>query len=144
MESKNQTSGVLIIIIVIIVVLVIGLGVMSLAFFRASRLKVNREFGMFDTMNYRGSGLMVEGRNFGGGRIGFGRLSGQVTAISGSNLTVKDAAGDSISVVISDTTSVYNQGKIAKASDIKVNNSVIVLGQPNSSGVVPATAILIQ
>jgi hypothetical protein len=142
MQSKSTK------ILIVIGAVVIGVGILGVAIFGMANLKHagnNREFGMQSALGGRGGmGGQLEGKNFGGQRMGFGRLSGQVIAIDGSNLTIKDSAGDSITVTISDTTSIYNQGKIAKASDISVNNSVVVVGSPNSSGIVPATAIEIR
>jgi hypothetical protein len=137
----DKTSKILI--VVGVVIIVIGLlGAATFVFKGAKHFGGKSEFGMMG----RGEGNvgMLKGGEFGNERMAFGRLSGDITAISGSSITIKDSAGDEISIAISDTTSIYNQGKIAKAADLKVNNSVLISGRPNSSGIVQATAIYIR
>jgi len=138
-KKKSKTW----IIVGAIIILVVLVGVASFAAIGAKHFNKKGEFGIMGQGGCGKEGMMA-GRGFGEKRLGFGRLNGQITAISGDNITVKDAAGDEVTVAISDTTSIYNQGKIAKQSDLKVNNSVIVSGRPNSSGIVQATAIFIR
>lgn len=79
-----------------------------------------------------------------GGSHHFGqRLLGSISAVGGNNLTVHNSAGDQ-TVVISDTTSIYKSGAIAKQTDLKVGDVITVTGQPNSSGQINATQIVIH
>ena len=94
----------------------------------------------------------VENRNFGGGgmmgggfRGGFGRgISGQITAMNGSNITV-ESGGKAYTIVTSDSTSVrLGNGDIGKLSDLQENYAVTVIGSSNANGQINATLISIQ
>lgn len=142
-EKSKKSKTWLIVLITLVVVVVLGV-VAAGAGLAAKRFGKG---GAEVKMGY-GRGGMREGKmgkkDFGQGMFGFGRLSGQISSINSTNLVVKAADGTEVNVAIADTTSVYNQNKIAKASDLQVNNSVMVLGKPNSSGVVQAEAIIIR
>jgi len=107
----------------------------------------------FGGKDHRNTGF-VENKGFGGGhmismmngfRDGFHHgISGQITAIDGSNITVK-SSGKDYAVVTSDSTSVkLGNGDIGKLSDLQVNNAVTVVGSSNSNGQITATLIAIQ
>lgn len=140
------------IIIVLIIVLLAGVGSFMLGrettLFRGSKInngimRNEDERGMMGR-SY-GDGGMMEGRGMMGG---YGRentrISGEVTAINGNQITIKDNDSNQYTVNISDTTSYRNNAGIAKASDLKVNNSVLVIGSSNSSGEINATLIEIR
>jgi len=95
-----------------------------------------------------------EGTGFGMGRGGMmksgegirerGNLSGSIKAIDGNNLTVTISSKD-VTVVIADDTSIYNSdGSIASKSDLKVNQSIAIVGRPNSSGQINPNTIIIK
>lgn len=86
-----------------------------------------------------GSGRMMMGA---GHRFGQ-RLLGSITAITGNVLTLHNSSADQ-SIVISDSTSIYKNGQIAKQSDLKVGDVISVSGKPNSSGQIQAILIEIQ
>lgn len=72
-------------------------------------------------------------------------ISGTISAINGNNITVKDSNNKEYTVTISDTTSIIaSDGSIAKQSDLKENNSVIVRGPSGSNGQINATVIRIK
>lgn len=141
-QKKKTNVGLVIVLVLIGIVLFGAAGTMAFGF---------KHFSGFEN---RGSFKMTAGRGMMGGREGFrefggekmlkGRLSGQITTINDNGITLKTSSGDEVQVAILETTSIYNQGKIAKQSDLKVNNSVIVSGRPNSSGLVQAVTIMIQ
>jgi hypothetical protein len=140
-EKEQKKSKLWIIIggVIVLLIIILVLGCLAIGF---RHIRGKGELKML-----RGSrGMaMMSGKDF-GAKMGFmGRgLSGQITAINGDNLTIKSQDGDEVTAVILDTTSIYNQGKVAKQADLKVNNSVIVVGRPNSSGIVQAQAIEIR
>jgi len=81
-----------------------------------------------------------------GGRsqaVGADRILGAVTAINGDTLTVR-AHGADQPVAVSSTTSFYKNGAIAKQSDVAVDDVVTVIGKPDSSGTIQATAITVE
>jgi hypothetical protein len=85
-------------------------------------------------------GVMM-GRGPGGGmRQG---TTGSVTNISGNTITLK-ANNKEYPVVISDTTSFRKAGDIAKLSDVKVNDSITVVGYSNSGGQIVASLVIIN
>lgn len=95
----------------------------------------------------------IETRSFemmGRGRMGMrgigvgDRISGDITAISGNNITVKAADGTSYTVMVSDTTSYHKNGAIAKQSDLANGNNILVFGQSNSQGGINATSVDIK
>lgn len=143
MEEKTKKSSKVLLVAGLILVVVIIAGVAAFVGFGARHFAQNG-MGM---RSKEFQGKMMPGRFFGNAgenNFGFGRLSGQITNINGDNLTIKNSSGNSVSIVIADTTSIYSGQNIAKESDLKVNNSVTVLGRPNKDGVVQATAIIIR
>ena len=70
-------------------------------------------------------------------------LSGEVTAINGNNLTIKSSDKD-VPVIVSADTSYSKAGEIAKQSDLKAGDTIVVYGTSNSAGAVTASAIRIK
>ncbi|MGZ4729442.1 MAG: DUF5666 domain-containing protein, partial [Acidimicrobiales bacterium] len=75
----------------------------------------------------------------GGNRPG-GFVRGQVTAVSGSTLTVSSQEGTTYTVTVSSTTTV-TRTQTATMADLKVGDQVSVIGQAGSDGTVTATRI---
>ncbi len=94
-------------------------------------------------------------RNFGGPSRGiFGNfpdrdftaghgIFGQVLSIDGNNLIVKGQDGLEKTVVALPTTIVVNSAGAAKLPDIKINDTIVVIGAPDSQGRVQAKLIRI-
>jgi hypothetical protein len=106
--------------------------------------KVGRNFVSFE----RPAMMQRAGRSFGRGGMMRGNYSragvtGQITAINGNNLTVKNSSGTESTVVVSDTTSYVKAGNIAKQSDLQTNNVVTVVGTSNSQGQIVAVSVQI-
>lgn len=127
---------------VVVVLILIG------AAFLAGNLASRRRSVVYN--NRFGVGMMNKGAGLGarrgsmmsrGSRVGRG-ITGKVTAINGSNLTMTNSANNqSLTVSTTATTSVYTNGTIAKFSDIQTDNTIIVRGTPGSDGTIAATAI---
>lgn len=138
MENKPKNSKTWLVIVLILVAIVLFAGLVF-AGFAAKRFAWGGQRGAKHEM-MRGDHFGKDGF----GMMGLGRTSGQITSINGNDLVIKTNDSAEVNVAIADTTSIYNQNKIAQQSDLKVNNSVMVFGRPNSSGVVQATAIIIR
>jgi len=92
-------------------------------------------------------------RNFGGPQGGFfgdlmnqdftaaNGVFGQIIKIDGQILTVNGKDNVEKSILISDKTIIHIQKKNEKLSDLKVGDSVNVIGDPNSSGQIQADLI---
>ena len=99
-------------------------------------------------------------RNFGGPQGGFfGEFMGtdkelpnangsfgQIIKIDGSILTVKDSDGDNTekTILVGDKTIIVLQRKNIKLSDLKTNDNIVVVGEPNSSGQIQADLIRVM
>jgi len=142
-EQKPTNRTTLKVLLVILVVLLVFGGVAGLSMaFHWSGLGGKGELGMM-----RGGGCRAERGNFGARGMKnsslSARVSGKITAIDGNNVTVKTSSKD-IAVVISDSTSLRQSGEIAKQSDLKVDDTISVIGASNSTGVLNATFITIK
>ncbi len=94
-------------------------------------------------------------RNFGGPKRGiFGNFPeqdftnahgvfGQVIEIAGNDLIVKGQDDMEKTVIVLPTTTIVNNAAVAKLSDIKMNDSVVVIGSPDSYGQIQAEFIRI-
>lgn len=128
--------------LVIVLVVVIALALMAGRFTSFHRLNFAgqyRSIGRFEKSRI--------GKPYGDRRLMMGnrgnQVLGAVTKIDGNNLTVKNSAGEQV-VTVSSTTSFYNNGVIAKQSDLKTGDIVIISGTPNSSGAISATFVEIK
>ncbi len=92
--------------------------------------------GMMDSGGFRGGHARM------GGAHGAG-ITGSITAINGNAITLHTTPKD-YTVNIQTTTSLYNNGDIAKQSDLKTGDIVTVFGMPDSSGNITANFIRIQ
>ncbi|MDO8240485.1 MAG: hypothetical protein Q7T51_00665 [Candidatus Moranbacteria bacterium] len=93
-------------------------------------------------MNGRGGfagGMMnqIEGRDL---RNGYG-VSGAVISITDNNVVIKDGANKENTVAVSDKTLIKSQGDNLKLSDLKVDDKIVVMGNPGDDGVVNASLI---
>lgn len=71
-------------------------------------------------------------------------VSGEVTAKSDTELTVKAMTGETTTVLLTKETTYTKDGKDAKADDVKVGKSVLVTLKTNSDGKAEAAKITIS
>lgn len=138
-------------ILVLIVVFMLGrattVGFGNYRMGRAIR-SVNIDENYGGMMNGRGEGMM-DGNWGGRGMMRGGsaqntRLSGDVTAINDNKVTVKASDGTEYTVNVSTDTSYRKNSSIAKQSDLKTGNKVLVTGSSNSNGEIVASLIVIE
>lgn len=79
----------------------------------------------------------IEGRDF---RNAHG-LAGTIISITDNNLVVKDRDGKENTVAVSDQTLIKSGRNDLKIGDLKVDDRVVVIGQPGDNGVVNAALI---
>lgn len=103
------------------------------------RMSLNQNWAAYPHRNF--GGYMMRG-----GHWGFQRgLSGQVTKIEGDKVTVKSNRNNQeYTAIVSNSTSFSKQGNIAKQSDLKVDDQVVVMGASDSQGQINASAIIIK
>ncbi|MBP7061055.1 MAG: hypothetical protein KBA91_03710 [Candidatus Moranbacteria bacterium] len=70
-------------------------------------------------------------------------LSGTLLSIVGNNIVVADREGKENTVAISDTTVIKNGRNTEALDDLKVNDQVVVVGNPDATGVIKADLIRI-
>ncbi|HEY4228344.1 MAG TPA: DUF5666 domain-containing protein [Candidatus Limnocylindrales bacterium] len=69
------------------------------------------------------------------------QAGGQVTAIDGSTITVKDRDGTSVTITVTGSTTYDVAGATAKLSDIKVGMFLVAEGTQNTDGSLTATTV---
>lgn len=136
-------SPIIAIFIIVAIILVVG------AAFAAGRVSSrkfapNRIGKIQNTMMQRRGfgGRQMMGQR-GGGEFTSVRVSGTVSAINDSNITVKTSSKD-VTVIANDQTSYLKAGEIAKATDLKVNDAIVAVGQSNAAGEIAANLISIR
>jgi hypothetical protein len=85
------------------------------------------------------SGPMM-GRTFGRGGFGKGALSGQITNISGNQMSLKLTNGNTVTVNLNNTTT-FTQVNQLKQSDLKIGENVQVFGARSQDGTVSAQGV---
>src|SRR5271155_1462745 len=83
-----------------------------------------------------------QGRSQRQGGTGLG-AAGTVTAISGNTITVKTLQGNSVTVKTSGDTRVRQGRDEGSMKDVKVGSTVMVRGQADADGTVPAVMIIL-
>ncbi len=68
-------------------------------------------------------------------------VSGTIISINGNNLAVKDKNNNENNVAVTGKTIIKSMGRTIQASDLKMNDQVVVLGQPDNSGSINAILI---
>lgn len=103
------------------------------------------QFGAF--RNGSGSGLqgngVAQGNRMMGGdnnRMGFRPLNGEIISADDTSLTIKMQDGSSKIVLLTDATEI-NTAATASASDLKIGETVLVIGRTNTDGSVEAQNI---
>jgi len=96
----------------------------------------------FDVQAGGPAGPMDMGRNFTGQdfRNGHG-IAGTIVSITDSNIIIKDRAGKENTVTVSDKTLIKNGQTDLKITDLKNDESLVVIGNPSDNGVVNADLI---
>lgn len=137
LESKLFRAVVLSIAVLIILVFVFGLGVF------VGTKKADFSFKWADQYH----------RNFGGPPKGFfgdiageqfinsNGIFGQILKIDGQTLTIKGKNNMEISILVTDKTSIVRQRNSIKLSDLKLDDIVVIIGDPNDNGQVEAMLI---
>lgn len=80
------------------------------------------------------------GRDFIGGHGMFGRI----IKIDGSALVVKGSDNVERIILVKEDASITHPGGAAKLSDLKVNNDIVVIGEPNDQGQIEAKFIRVM
>lgn len=147
-ESLNQKpnyhgdkSVKVVLAVVLVLVILGGAGVIAKVAFGRHE---NR--GKIEMQNVElGRGGMMRGERFGQARGEFGQASitGDITKIDGNNVTVK-VSDTEYTVVINENTSLSKSGAIAKQSDLKVGDTIRVIGPSKSDGSLNANIIIIK
>lgn len=97
-------------------------------------------------------------RNFGGPQEGFLRdfigmgqgftnangSFGQIIKIDGQKLTVKDRDNTEKIVLVGDKTSIVRQMTSIKLSDLTIDDTIVVIGEPNNAGQIEAKLIRVM
>jgi hypothetical protein len=99
-------------------------------------------------------------RNFGGPKGGFfGDFMGMNNEFANANgsfgqiinidtstntLTIKDVSNVEKNILVNDKTAIIYQRKNIKLPDLKINDSVVVIGEPNNSGQIQAELIRVM
>jgi hypothetical protein len=123
------------------------------------KARFSADFGKNYERNFMGSGFgegrggMMNGGQRGGGMMGFFRdfegkdlrnghgLAGTIISIADNNLVVKDKENKENTVTVSDQTLIKSQRDSLKVSDLKVNDQVVIMGNPGDNGTVSASLI---
>ncbi len=137
LESKLFKAIVFGIAILIILVFIFGLGVF------VGTKKADFSFRWADQYH----------RNFGGPQRGFfgdmmgdqftnsNGVFGQILKIDGQILTIKGKDNAEKSILVGDETSIIRQRDNIKLSDLKTDDVVVVIGEPNDNGQIEAKLI---
>lgn len=136
--NKNIILGV---IIGFFLLLIIGSGLMVMGMAARSRFLFTRNIGQNQEINDGGYGYMM-GRGGSFGRMSgnyTNRISGKVTAANDKKFTI-DYNGTSKDVQITDST----RFPISSATTVKVGDTVIVMGQQDSGGVIQAIQVIVN
>ncbi len=108
---------------------------------------ITRGSGLCNGQRRRGTGTFG-GPGFGSGTPGVGGaqnrqiISGTVSQISGSSLTVTDTSGNDFTVALTTTTRISTQQTVT-GSDLRVGEAVMITGSANSQGVINANSVSI-
>lgn len=73
-------------------------------------------------------------------RMGNGQLTGEITSVDSSSITVKSNDGSSKIILISDKTTI-SKASTGQISDLKVGEKVAVFGTPNTDGSVIGSSV---
>lgn len=146
MMYYHRRKGPMMVLGLLVFLVVLGgafmVGRVSGGFHRGTEVKNVRNNGGCGGGMMGGRGGLGQGRT--GGQMVGQRYSGSITAVNGNSFTL-NSSNKNVTVNIATDTSIYNSdGTIAKQTDLKVGNNVIVSGPSNSNGEINATIIRIN
>lgn len=125
------------------------------------KARFSSDFGRNYEQNFMGArfgdgrGEMMGGGNRGGDMMGFFRdvqgqdlrnghgLAGIIISIDNNNLVVKDRDNKENTVIVTDDTLIKSRGESLKTIDLKVNDQIVIIGNPDENGTVNASLIRI-
>ena len=156
---QSKTFKIISITIGIFLVLIIIFGAGVAVGFR--KAKFSNDFGKNYEQNFMGSrfndfrGGMMGGELRGGpgDMMGLARdfegrglrnahgLAGTIISIDNNNIVVKDRDNKENTVTVNDQTLIKSQQDNLKVGDLKVNDQIVVMGNPSDNGVVNASLI---
>ena len=87
-----------------------------------------------------GPGGMMRGFEGGDFRNGHG-IAGVITSITDNNIVIKDRAGKENTITVNEKTIIKNGAADIKITDLKNDQSIVVIGNPGDNGVVNADLI---
>jgi len=146
--------------ILIILAVVLGIIILMLGSFAGGvavglrKAKFSSDWGKNYEKNFMGKGS-GEGGLFGGGMKGMMRdfsgrdfrnahgLAGTILSIADNNIIVKDKDGKENTVAVTDKTIIKNGRTDIQLGDLKQDDQIVVMGNPDESGVVSAVLIRI-
>jgi len=105
---------------------------------KVSQVKRFVQFGQM-TGGQGGQARLRQGSS-GQARTGGRAINGEILSVDDKGVTVKSADGSSKIVLMSDKT-VVNKAEVAKVTDLKTGDKVMVFGTENSDGSVSATNV---
>jgi|GEM_PF-4461773 hypothetical protein len=129
----------------LIVMVLVGIGLLLIGFVsgyyanngsKQTSMKLSATQNGYPNFSNNGPG------GYGSYRGGYGnRVIGQVTSINGQTIVVADQSGTNQTIQITSSTQFSNGDT---ASSIVVGDTIMAVGQKNSSGVIQATRIIIN
>lgn len=139
-DSKIFKGIILGIACLIILAFVFGLGV----FVGAKRADFSFKWAEEYHRNFGGPTGGFLGNIMDGGFTDANGIFGQIIKINGQILTIKGQDNVEENIFISDETTIVYQRKNMKLSDLKVGDSVVVIGEPNTNGQIQAELIRVM
>ncbi|SEB82126.1 DUF5666 domain-containing protein [Terriglobus roseus] len=79
-----------------------------------------------------GAQASAQGRGPGGPRRAGGGVRGTVTAVSGANVTVKDEAGTTWTVITTDNTRIMRSQQVTPISSVQAGDELMAMGMPDA------------
>lgn len=139
--TKNKTA----VIMVIVVLIAAGAGFFGGVKYQQSKTTSDFPRAQMGQGGPNGATGGVQGKNgtTSGGNMGSGSnrpVSGEITAVDGSSITIKSTDGSSKIVMLSDSTTVSKMAASTKG-ELKIGETVNVIGATASDGTVSATSI---
>ncbi|MFZ3063557.1 MAG: hypothetical protein WA148_07460 [Actinomycetota bacterium] len=142
MEQAVSKSRLWIILIGVALALLVVIGSFGIGVFVGTqKARFSYRWAEHYYKNFGGPGRQffrdLRGRDFVDGHGVFG----EIIKIEGNALVVKSKRGVEKSVVVSKDTTIRRGGETIKVKDLKVNDSIVVIGSPNEKGQIEAKLI---
>lgn len=131
MKQEQKSKHMIMMIVAMLVIAVVCGGVGYKIGSKMSQLKRTAQFaGMRQQGGQRNQMMKIGGR----------AVNGEILSVDANGVTVKLADGSSKIVLMSDKT-VVNKAEVAKITDLKTGNKVMIFGTENSDGSVSANNV---